>query len=101
MKIVQGEFTTQLRCVSDDDDMLLGMITKKNVLPPLEEWRIELFMKIDGTASTKEEAVAFARGCEAMGNAFGLFNRPQPQNPNIVQRQPVRQLNARTPPTKD
>lgn len=43
----------------------------------MEDWRIELFMKVQGSASTKGEAVAFVRGAWAAVEAFNIFKKPE------------------------
>lgn len=85
MKIIPGDRPDQLRCV-DHKDMLLGLITKTD-----DQWKIELFMRVEGKASTREEAVAFAHGCWAMGEAFGLFRQISNVAPVTPPRQPQQQ----------
>lgn len=61
------------------NDMLIGLITKHQ---DNRRWRVELFMCIDGVADTQAEAVAFARGCQAMADARqAMTQRVGPSTP--------------------
>lgn len=69
MHIVKGDRDGQYRCLSPTD-MLIGLITK---MPgQVGPWKVELFMRIEGTTDTEDEAIAFARGCWATCEAFHI-----------------------------
>jgi hypothetical protein len=59
--------------------MLVGLITKI----PDGRWRIEMYMLVDGVASTRDEAIAFAKGCNAV---YTLF---KPERPISAELSPI------------
>lgn len=80
MIIRAGDFgSDQLICYHPQTDLMVGLLQKlkDDGRPGKEAWRVELFMKIQATASTKIEAVAFARGAWAAVEAFGLLTTPK------------------------
>lgn len=81
MKVVDGIRDDQLR-VLNENNMMAGLITKDitmaggGISEPL--WRIEMLMCIEGTASTREEAIAFAHGVWAAAQVWGPLRTAPP-----------------------
>lgn len=72
----------QYRCLNDDG-MLCGLITQQ----PTGGWRVELFMRVEAQAETKDEAIAFAKGCWAMAEQFtNLVTKAVPKVPHVLDR---------------
>lgn len=75
MNFIATDSPYQIRVQHPTTKMLIGLIHNE---PGMTHWRIELFMKIDATAGTKDEAIAFAMGCWAMADAYSIFKKPTP-----------------------
>jgi hypothetical protein len=79
MAIVKGDRENQFRCINSQN-MLVGLITLVDTI-----WRVEFLMRVEGKASSQNEAFAFAEGCWAMAQA-------------MARQQPIQSFGAAQPP---
>lgn len=80
MKIIPGDMPNQFLCFHPQTGLMIGLIQRRSAHPHVanaEDWRIELFMRVQGKASSRQEAVAFAHGAWAAVEGFGLLTPPK------------------------
>lgn len=85
MKIERGDREGQWRLLREQN-MLCGLITKVKD----NQYRVEMFMKVDAVMESEKEAVAFAKGVWSACMAFNVYRQTTPsKREREVPREPV------------